>query len=96
MLVHAVTAMLRSSRPSASYSVTADNAKNANHRLLKRKSMTGGMRVMTLFCCVRGGPFGLELAPEQGLVRIQLAVVIALIASGPVSYALVKRHRPRK
>ncbi|MGV3614963.1 MAG: APC family permease [Fimbriimonas sp.] len=33
---------------------------HGNHGNLKRRSMTAGMLVLTVFCCVSGGPFGLE------------------------------------
>jgi amino acid transporter len=51
---------------------------------LKRRSMTAGMLALTVFCCVSGGPFGLEpLIKESGP-----GLALLLIVLMPIFWAL--------
>jgi amino acid transporter len=56
----------------------------SSHRLLKKRSMSTGMLLMTIFCCVSGGPFGLE--PLIGATGSGFALL--LILAIPLLWAL--------
>jgi amino acid transporter len=54
------------------------------HRLLKRRAMPGVALLFTVFCCVSGGPFGLESAVSAA----GAGVAVLLIATLPFLWAL--------
>jgi amino acid transporter len=56
----------------------------SERRLLKKRSMSGGMLLMTVFCCVSGGPFGLE--PLIGETGSGFALLLILLI--PILWAL--------
>lgn len=57
---------------------------SAQHRLLKRRTMPGVALLFTVFCCVSGGPFGLEPAVSAA----GPGVAMLLIAALPLLWAL--------
>ena len=60
------------------------SAPSGQHKLLKRRAMTTGMLTLTVFCCVSGGPFGLEpLISTSGA-----GVALLLIHIMPILWAL--------
>lgn len=50
----------------------------SNHKLLKKNAMSGAALVFTVFCCVSGGPFGLEPVVSEAGPGVGLLLILLL------------------